>query len=388
MDYGREIAGTRPPDLFPRLKNRLMTRLQDSILKTFRRLEKAHHGGRLFSAAARKLIGAHLYSLKLELNTRCTLKCKMCYVKHDDSAIPMGLLDKVFRDLRGCGVRIELLGGEPLLRDDIHSIVRAARETALSPVVTLYTNAVHADPVTSRSLAEAGLHGALVTMVSHREEVHDSFCGVEGTWRRTLEGMGHLMDAGVKVYAFTAVHRENAGDVREISRFVREELGAHSVFYQYIPQLADDPLALGRREWAGIRDWIVDNTDGSHMDFVGDFYKLTGSACSGGNFVLTVRSDGSVQPCPFVYDIPLGSIHTDDIWTIYRNRYRGTRLREFKRLPEECSACTYRSVCTGGCRASCGMLSGTYLSRDQRCQGPYSEPFDGNSVLKKVPTFF
>lgn len=334
------------------------------------------------------MLGAHLYSVKLELNTACTLNCKMCYVEHDNETLPPALLKSLFQQLRGCGVRIELLGGEPLLRKDITEIVAGAKQQAASPMITLYTNGIHARPDLSRNLAQAGLDAALVTMVSHRPEVHDRFCGVEGTWNRMIRGIRHLMEAGISVYTFTAVHRDNQSDYRDIYTFVRDQLGAHPIFYQYIPQMKDDPLELTPAEWDGIKQWVIHNTSRSHMDFVRHFYMLSGSACSGGNFVLTVKVDGTVQPCPFVSDIPLGSIYEQDIWSIYRNRYNRTRLREFKRLPAECGSCTYRSVCTGGCCDACGTLFGEYDRKDHRCLGPYSDSFNCSRVLNKVPTFF
>jgi len=388
MDYGREIAGFRMMDTVPRLKNRIMTRLQYRVLAAFADLEEKGSADSLFAKLARTLLGAHLYSIKLELNTACTLNCKMCYIENGNESLPPDLLESLFDQLRGYGVRIELLGGEPLLREDITRIIAGAKQRAESPMVTLYTNGIHAEPELSRRLALAGLDAALVTLVSHRPEVHDEFCGVEGTWDRTVEGIRNLKQAGITVYTFTAIHRDNCRNYQKIYRFVREDLGVHPTFYQYIPQRKDDPLELCPEDWSEVKRWVINNTSKSHMEFVRRFYMLTGSACSGGNFVLTIKADGSVQPCPFVSDIQLGNVYEQNIWSIYRNRYRNTRLGEFKRLPDECRSCTYRSVCAGGCRAACGTLYDAYDRKDQRCLGPYSELLDRNSVLNRVPTFF
>lgn len=388
MNYGREIAGIRIVDAAPRLKNRIITRIQYKVMDAFAQLVGKSSADRLFSKLARSLLGAHLYSIKLELSTACTLNCRMCYIENGEEALPLALLESIFEQLRGYRVRIELLGGEPLLRKDITHIVAGAKQRAISPMVTLYTNGIHAGADLSRGLAHAGLDAAIVTMVSDRPEVHDEFCGVKGTWDRMVEGIRNLKQAGITVYTFTAIHRDNHRDYRSIYGFTRDQLGVHPTFYQYIPQKKDDPLELRPNEWAEVKQWVIENTSISHMDFVRRFYMLTGSACSGGNFVLTVKADGSVQPCPFVSDIPLGNVYAQDIWSIYRDRYSGTRLGEFKRLPAECRSCTYRSVCAGGCRAACGTLFGAYDRKDHRCLGPYSDPFDCGSVLNRVPTFF
>ena len=386
--YGREIAGTRFADNAPRTRNRIMKVMTDRVLEAFEKLSGAPRLQRLFARTARRVLGAHLYSLKLEINTACTLRCRMCYIEQGEEELPVDLLESLFEQIRGRGVRIELLGGEPLQRPDVAGIVASAKTRAISPYVTIYTNAVHATPELARDLARAGLDAALVTLVSHRTGVQDEFCGVPGAWERMVRGIGNLRSAGVRVYTFTAIHADNREDYREIYRFARETLGAHPTFYQYIPQRIHDPLELSPEAWARAKQWVLDNISQEHMDFVRRFYMLTGSACSGGNFVLTVKADGSVQPCPFVSDVPLGSLFDEDIWTIHRNRYRNTKLEEFKRLPDECRKCTYRSVCAGGCRAACGTLFGSYDRKDHRCLGPHSDQLDRDRVLTRVPTFF
>jgi len=124
------------------------------------------------------------------------------------------------------------------------------------------------------------------------------------------------------------------------------------------------------------------------MKYIRDFYMLTGNACSGGNYVLTVKVDGSVQPCPFINNLALGNIKNEDIWTIYKNRYNNTRLKEFKSTPEKCKECTYNSVCGGGCKAANDLLFGRYDHADHRCLGPFKEKIYKDEVAEKIPTFF
>jgi radical SAM protein with 4Fe4S-binding SPASM domain len=114
---------------------------------------------------------------------------------------------------------------------------------------------------------------------------------------------------------------------------------------------------------------------------------LSGNSCSGGNFVLTVKADGSVEPCPFVDDVPMGSITEEDIWSIYKRRFRDEPFREFKRLPPECGECSHRSVCGGGCRAAARFFGG-YGRRDPKCPGPASTPITTAGFMDCVPTFF
>lgn len=391
LDYGKPITHATPLDLFPCAKNRLLAALQHHLLRLFGRLD--HRPGlprlmaKLFARASRRIIGAYLYSLKLEVNRACTLRCRMCYVNKNGTEIPLPTIAKLFRQLRNRGVRLEILGGEPLLRPDLPRVVHLAKVHARSPFISLYTNGIHATKHMSRRLQRAGLDAAIVSLVSYRRQVHEQQTQVPGSWDRTVDGIRNLRDAGIRTYTFTAVQAENAGDCERTWRFVEDELGCHALFYQYIPQRRGDNLVPDSQAWSLLKDRILDRKP-AHREFVRLFYLLTGSACSGGNFVLTVKADGTVQPCPFVTSMPLGNVYTDDIWRIYRRRFRSAALRTFKAAPPECAGCAYRSVCAGGCRAGSDYYQGSLRRKDHRCLGPFGGPLEPEQVTHAVPAFF
>jgi radical SAM protein with 4Fe4S-binding SPASM domain len=342
---------------------------------------------KLFARTSRRIIGAYLYSLKLEVNLACTLRCKMCYVNKNGTELPLPVILEVFRQVRNCGVRLEILGGEPLLRPELPHIVRLAKVYAKSPFVSLYTNGMHATRETSRRLHSAGLDAAIVSLVSYRAEVHERQTQVPGSWKRTVTGIRNLRNAGIRTYTFTAVQAENDADCEGTWRFVEDELGCHALFYQYIPQGPGDSLVPDSHKWNLLKNRILERKR-VHREFVRLFYLLTGSACSGGNFVLTVKADGTVQPCPFVTSVPLGSVYTEDIWRIYRRRFRSAALRAFKAAPPECRACAYRSVCAGGCRAGGDYSQGSLRRMDHRCLGPFGGSLEPERVTCAVPAFF
>jgi AdoMet-dependent heme synthase len=388
MNYGKQIVGPAILDAWPKIKNRLVTRTQLGLLRWFQAISNASGLDRPLAAAARRFIGGYLYALKIEVNTACTLHCKMCYVRPTAPALPLSAIRSLLDQVRGYGVRVDILGGEPLLREDIVAIVEYAARTAHAPFVSLYTNGIHATPRLCDRLKEAGLSAAMVSLISCDAEVHDRFTGQSGSWERTIRAVGHFKRAGIRTYTFTAVHRDNIGDYRRTYAFAKEQLGVHALFYHYIPQAANDPLAVRPDEWREVKQWILMEKNADHARFVGAFYMLTGNACPGGNFVLTVKADGTVQPCPFVHDVGLGNIFDEDIWTMYKNRFRREGFLEFKAAPPQCGSCAYQSVCGGGCRAGNRLLCGTYLSKDRRCCGPFGGPLDKRLVAGRAPVFF
>ncbi len=386
--YGRQILKKGTLDILCKQKNRIINRIQYKILHFFGLFPAHSRFARWFSRTARKIIGGYIYSLKVEVNTACTLKCKMCYVKGPDLDLPYEAVITLLNRIKGYKIRLEILGGEPLLRKDINDIIDYAKKRAQVPFISLYTNGLWASPQLSTSLKDAGLDAAIVSLISHKKDVHDEFCGLAGAWEKAIKGIQNLKKANLKVYTFTAIHALNYRDYQEIYHFAKNELKVSALFYQYIPQIKDDPLMIDPVEWRKIKHWIIYKKNREHGDFVRKFYMITGNVCSGGNFVLTVKADGSVQPCPFISDIPFGNILRQDIWTIFKKRFQNTALAEFKGVPAECRACSYESICGGGCKAGNRELYGRYDRKDHRCPGPYSEPIKNEKVIDHVPTFF
>jgi radical SAM protein with 4Fe4S-binding SPASM domain len=312
----------------------------------------------------------------------------MCYIDQRNIELPPLEIYKLLDDIRNCGIRLEILGGEPLLHGGITDIISYARSHSHIPFITLYTNGIPADEILAAKLKVAGLDAAIVTLISHKSTRHDDFTGVQGSWDKTISGIRHLKEAGIQVYTFTAIHNDNKDDYMNIHDFVHNELGVHALFYQYIPQMKNDPLSVSPAEWSLIKHWVLFEKNISHMKFVRDFYILTGNSCSGGNYVLTVKADGSVQPCPFINNLAIGNIMEKNIWKIYKQRFRNPKFSEFKSVPPQCTDCSYQSVCGGGCKAGNDRLFGTFNHSDHRCMGPFREKISKEALLDKIPTFF
>jgi radical SAM protein with 4Fe4S-binding SPASM domain len=386
MAYGRQVDRLGLLDFAPRVKSRIVSRFQSPLLGVFSRLAPGSAAAQIFARTARRVVGAFLYSLKIEITDRCSLKCRICYVRKGEKEIALEDIRRLYRSIRSCGVRIEILGGEPLLHDDLVEIIRSAKQEARSPFITLYTNAILATPGLAADMKAAGLDGAIVSLWSHKGIIHDALTGSPGSWAAAVQGIRRMAEAGITIYTFTPVLRDNIEDVPAIYEFVKSQLRADPLFYQYIPVSRDDELNVRPEEWQQAKRWVLDRAT-EHWDFVRNFYALTGNSCSGGNFVLTIKADGSVQPCPFVDDVPMGNIYRQDIWTIYRRRFRNPLLREFKTLPAECLDCSLHSVCGGGCRASARWFGG-YGRRDPKCLGPLREPVEPARLWECFPTFF
>lgn len=386
--FGKSILKPGLFDVFIKPKTYVMNRVQFKVLNHFSKNLHKEKYSRFFAKTAKRLVGGYMHSIKLEINEKCTLNCKMCYVEDQNKELSFELIKKLLNQIKNYNIRVEILGGEPLLREDIVDIIEYAKNVAKVPFISLYSCGVDLNNELTSKLKKAGLDAIIISLISHKPEIHDRFTGVVDSWNRCIRGIKLCVENKINTYTFTPIHKENYLNFQNLYQFVKSELKAHALFYQYIPQIQTDPLIIDPELWHKVKHWLLVKNNKEHARFVRDFYMLTGNACSGGNFVLTVKADGIVQPCPFISNIPLGNIKNDSIWKIYKNRYKAPGFIAFKSTPEECKSCTYNSVCSGGCKAGNDKLYGEYCQKDHRCMGPFSESFNPEKIIDKVPSFF
>src|SRR3989338_6081556 len=370
------------------LKAKVMIRCQNVLLKTF---GKAKPGSRLRSVVqkfSKRFVGGYPYVIKLDVIDRCNLHCKMCYARNTGSEVALKNILHILTQFDRVPIRLDLLGGEPLLRDDICEIVRYAKSNTAIQEIVLYTNGTLATEGLAKNLCDAGLDKAIVTLVSHISDRHDDFTKAPDSWNKTVSGIGNFVRAGVKTYTFTALHAENIQDFDNIYEFVTNQLKVTPLFYQYVPQKTDDPLLTPLELWNKAKHKVLCEYRPRHFGYIKEILTFCGRLCLGGYYSLSIKTDGTVTPCPFMYDVPLGNVLTQNIWDIFARRFDSPEFCEFMQLPEECHDCSYKDFCGGGCKAGNKILFGDYRKKDCRCLGSWHETMASSELPDKIPSFF
>jgi radical SAM protein with 4Fe4S-binding SPASM domain len=306
--------------------------------------------------------------------------------KHDQE-ISMEIIDSIVNDIRGYNINFEIIGGEPLMRSDICEIVKKAKFVGKCPRVSLYTNGTLATPELCDQLKESGLDAALVTLHSHLPEVHDSIAQRDGSWSKAIEGIHAFKTAGIKVYVATVVQRDNVDLIKETCNFVEDTLKVSAIFTKFIPDGPDSEYAITPKKWREVRSWLIHEQKVDHMRDVESFFSLTGS-CPSGNYIVAVKADGIVQPCPFATGFTLGKMPEQRLWDIYENRFQLEKFLELKRIPNMCETCVLKHLCGGGCRsASFGVYDGL-CGKDPNCGGPFSKYPEEEKLMETLPIHF
>jgi heme d1 biosynthesis radical SAM protein NirJ len=146
---------------------------------------------------------------------RCNLACKHCYSISADTDFPGELTtDEVFAvmdDLRHFRVPVVILsGGEPLLRPDIYTIARRAKDMGF--YVALSSNGTLIDKTNIARIAEVGFDYVGVSL-DGLAETHDRFRRQPGAFAASMNGIRLCREHGVKVGIRYTLTEDNAHDL-------------------------------------------------------------------------------------------------------------------------------------------------------------------------------
>ncbi|MDM8354846.1 radical SAM protein [Pandoraea communis] len=303
---------------------------------------------------------------KWYVTSRCNLRCRHCYLDDYSQKLPLHRMLHVADQLGDIGVRnVALLGGEPLIRDDLERIVQ--RLVTHGIVTRIATNGIFATPTRVKRLLQSGALRFQVSLEGHTAEQCDNVRG-HGSFDKVAAGIRSLMEGGAIVtLAYTLTSHNHSDLARMVS--LASSLGVHEVkFAAFVP--AGSGADIGRdlclnadmcREistalWAAISAHPELKIDG------GPFVKRLSSTslarkpsstfgCGAGTTTIVVNSDLSVSAC----DMQTQTDRTDqtlgqetalaDIWShdpLFA-RWRGQSLDEtFLRVHQHGCHLAYR----------------------------------------------
>ncbi|TKC87311.1 pyrroloquinoline quinone biosynthesis protein PqqE [Trinickia terrae] len=321
--------------------------------------------------------------LLAELTYRCPLHCAFCYNPVDfarhGAELDTGAWRRVIGEARQMGAaQIGFSGGEPLLRDDLETLVAHAR--GLGFYTNLITSGIGLTETRIGDLKRAGLDHIQLSFQDSTRELNDFL-----TSTRTFERKQRVASL-IKAHDYPMVlncvlHRYNLPHVAQIIEMALEmgaeylEL-ANTQYYgwamlnraQLMPtaeQLREAEDVVNRyRERIGARCRI--------LFVVPDYFETRPKACMNGwgSVFLGVAPDGTALPCHAARSLPglelpnVRDTSLADIW--YRSSgfdaYRGDAW-----MREPCRTCGERESDHGGCRCQAYLLTGDAAAADPVC---------------------
>ena len=322
-------------------------------------------------------------ALLAELTYRCPLRCAYCSNPTDwrdyGDELDTAVWSRVLREAAELGaLHVHFSGGEPLLRDDLESLVRAARDAGL--YTNLITSAWRVTRERLAALADAGLDHVQVSVQDSDAAHADALAGT-AVHAHKLEAAREVKALGMALSVNAVLHQRNLARVGEIIALA-ESVGAerlelantqwHGSALAHRDALMPDRETLARAQAVALAARARLRGTMDVIWVIPDWYEDAPRPCMDGwgrRFV-TVIPTGVVLPCPGAHGLPgmvFDSVRDRPLGDIWREgedfqRYRGTGW-----MSSTCAGCERRDVDFGGCRCQAFALTGDAARTDPSC---------------------
>jgi len=344
-----------------------------------------------------------------ETTIKCNLSCAHCRRLESDDAVVTDLSTSQGKDLieqlaqlgRAQPTMPVLVfsGGEPLCRNDIFELIDYAKSLGISPA--LATNGTMIDAATAEKTAQSGIVRVAVSLDGATAEVHNKLRQLEGSFEKTLEGIGQLAQKSIPFQINITLTKHNSEQLEDVYKLAGS-LGAAALhIFMLVPvgcgqilaetdmlspqQYEQKLLEICRLDAAG--QLQVKVTCGPHYERVireqglyqsrikagqktgnvpgASKHGVASKGCLAGLGVLFVGHQGDVSPCGYL-PINCGNVLNQPLSDIWYNSKDLARMRDSDGLEGKCGVCGYRQIC-GGCRARAYAATGNYMAEEPFC---------------------
>ncbi len=298
----------------------------------------------------------------------CQNRCAFCYAASPhregehrvmSAAEVKSVMDTIFHEAHVPS--LSFTGGEATLRPDLPELIRHGERLGLR--VNLITNGVRAaDPDYARSLVEAGLASAQVSIEAPEARLHDRLVGRQGSFEATVAGVQNFRKLGIHCHTNSTLCQENLDRAPDLIRFLARELrlptlsmnmlirtgsaldgGGGGIRYSQVAEVLPGLIEVAREE--GIRFVWYSPIPYCLLNPVLVGQGAKSCACVSG--ILSVNPAGELLPCSS-FGEGLGSLLNRSFTELYESRAaRYWRDREY--VPPPCRDCADVDVCAGAC---------------------------------------
>ena len=337
----------------------------------------------------------------------CNSKCKHCYQNAGEKAVDELNLEqqkKVIDNLSDWGITFLVFsGGEPLVHPDFFELAEYAAKKGIAPGIL--TNGTMITRETAKKLVNVGIAYAEVSLDSLDSKEHDEFRGLEGAWKRSVEGMKNLIEVKIPTAMVTFIHKNNYKNIPEFVNFAKEMGAGFWGMLDYKPagraKNLDIDMSPDQREEAlkilseatlneiknrnEKKPFILLDANtpqfGRKMKelsrkygFVGHYGFLINNSllleivggCAVGRAYIGLQQNGDISPCVYMPDLVIGNVLKDDLDHLWSNNQILKDLRDRDGFEGYCPKCENEYIC-GGCRARAYDYLGDVTKPDIGC---------------------
>lgn len=285
---------------------------------------------------------------------------------------------------------VVITGGEPLtVIDKISEYIKKLSDSGI--YVTMNSNLSLLTPKKARILKECGIKSILVSLPSGDPKTNDNITGVEGSLKRIVRGISLAKEYGFPIYINMVVSKINKNQILETAKLVAS-LGLkhfsatkaadptpNSGFSKQLLNKEEFQQMQSDLEQAGKEfNLMVNSLEANPACSYGGNKPVQGyKFCTAGKSSCTFSFEGNIRPCnrsTMVYgNISNGlpeawmkmSDWRSDIW-----------------IPDDCSDCSIKLRCMGGCKVDAMNAFGNPKKADPLCNTSFKPKFQPNIKLE------
>ncbi|MFH0891599.1 MAG: radical SAM protein [Candidatus Falkowbacteria bacterium] len=315
----------------------------------------------------------------IEAESRCNFRCPFCY-NHNSFAkkgrdiknLTANYVKKIIDGTAAAGIKIiRFTGGEPLLRPDIHNLVRYAKGRGLE--TRLNTNCSLIDAASVKRFKGA-LDNVLIPIESFSAAFEANATGREDSLSKKIKAIKLFKDIGVPTVRVGTVAIGNSlKDLDKLSDFIMALPIDEWELYRPISS-GQDKLKLSGAEIKKLIYGIIKTREktgkkitlANALPFCAlkDPNKINsvshGALFDDGHNRIVVDPRGFVKPHYFVDENIGDPLDILGAW----NHLFMKKMRNLEFLPEECRECDFRFKCRGGSRFEAFYSAGKWDAPD------------------------
>ncbi len=314
------------------------------------------------------------------LTDGCNLRCRHCWVLADLQAarqtsafLSPELVGYIVDQARPLGLQaVKLTGGEPLLHPLLDKILEIIKAADLRLVME--TNGVLLTRESAGRIAACRQPHISVSLDGAEAETHEWVRGVPGCYQAAVEGIGYLVQAGVRPQIIFSLLRRNREQIAAVVR-LGQELGAKSIKFNIIQgspradRLLEDQETLSVPEVLALGRWVEQEL--SRTATIPLFFHQppafrplslmfadhdNGFGICGIRTIIGVLADGSYALCGIGGNVPelvFGHAAQDCLEEVWNDHPALIEIREGlpQRLTGICGECLVQNLCLGFCLA-------------------------------------
>jgi MoaA/NifB/PqqE/SkfB family radical SAM enzyme len=309
-------------------------RLKDIVISTWLPPIPSGPFKRLVINEARSAIGRPVPStVSIEVTRRCGANCDHCLIKEGEGELDSQEIKRVIDQALDIGACIiTFTEGDPLLRDDIFSLIKHVDSE--KAIVNLFTPGLDMTVEKAVRLREAGLYNLIIGVYSADPDEHDQIRGVVGAHAKALEAIKIALNTGLMV---TMACHIKGGQVERIMDLYRlaEELGVQELsIWEGMPKTPEEKLTIIEREKIIDIYRKINKTPGGPRIFANTYFEGQMLGCMAGRRWLHIAVDGSVRACPYLGKsyANIKDVSLKDAWKVVRS------CGEFEGFVSQCPA--------------------------------------------------